>query len=148
MRRLVLAFALGIAVILMVLPSAASAWGRFGTGAVVVASSRTVVVVPRVSVAVVSPFPRAVIVVPQRAVIVAASVPFFAWPPVVYAAPAYAAPATYYAAPPPPAIQREVVYAHGRYVLYGDGVTVAYQWVWVPNPPPPPPPAAGPPPAQ
>jgi hypothetical protein len=58
-------------------------------------------------------------------------------PPVVYASPpAVVAPA------PPPAIQREVVYAHGRHVLLGDGVTVAYQWVWVPEPPagPPPPP--------
>jgi hypothetical protein len=34
------------------------------------------------------------------------------------------------------------VYAHGRHLLLGDGVTVAYRWVWVPNPPagPPPPP--------
>jgi hypothetical protein len=55
--------------------------------------------------------------------------------PVVYTTPVYGPPATYYA---PPAIQREVVYPHGRYVLYGDGLTVAYQWVWVPNPPPPP----------
>lgn len=69
-------------------------------------------------------------------------------PPVVYStpAPAYsAAPATYYA-PRPPAIQREVLYPHGRYLLYGDGVTSAYQWVWVPNPPSPPPPGAVPPP--
>jgi hypothetical protein len=74
--------------------------------------------------------------------------PVYAAPPPVYAAPAPvyapAAPATYYAAPPrPPAIKREVVYPHGRHILYGDGITVAYQWVWVPNPPagaPPPPP--------
>jgi hypothetical protein len=59
-------------------------------------------------------------------------------PPVVYAPP----PAVYASAPPAPAIQREVVYSHGRHVLLGDGVTVAYRWVWVPNPPvgPPPPP--------
>ncbi len=59
-------------------------------------------------------------------------------PPVVYAPPA----AVYASAPPPPAIQREVVYSHGRHVLLGDGVTDAYRWVWVPNPPagPPPPP--------
>jgi hypothetical protein len=60
-------------------------------------------------------------------------------PPVVYSAP----PAVYAAPPPaPPAIRREVVYPNGRHVLLGDGVTVAYQWVWVPNPPagPPPPP--------
>lgn len=63
---------------------------------------------------------------------------YVAAPPVVYAAPVYAAPAvTYYAPPAPPPVQREVVYPHGRYLLYGDGVTIAYQWVWVPNPPPP-----------
>jgi hypothetical protein len=59
-----------------------------------------------------------------------------------YSYSAYPAPA-YYAAPPSyapaaPAVQREVVYPHGRHVLYGDGVRTAYQWVWVPNPPPPP----------
>ena len=65
--------------------------------------------------------------------------------PYYYSAPyAYPAPATYAsapvaAAPQPPAIQREVVYPHGRHVLYGDGVSTPYQWVWVPNPPPPPP---------
>jgi hypothetical protein len=59
-------------------------------------------------------------------------------PPAVYTAP----PAVHVSAPAPPAIEREVVYAHGRHVLLGDGVTTAYQWVWVPNPPagPPPPP--------
>ena len=44
-----------------------------------------------------------------------------------------------YQAPP---VQREVVYPNGKYVLYGDGVTQPWQWVWVPNAPPPP---AGPP---
>jgi hypothetical protein len=63
---------------------------------------------------------------------------YYAPPPtVIYqqAPPAYAA--------APPAVQREVVYPHGKYVLYGDGVTQAWQWVWVPNAPasPPPPPA-------
>jgi len=54
--------------------------------------------------------------------------------PVVYSAP----PAVYAPAPAAaPRVSREVVYAHGRYVLYGDGVSRAYQWVWVPNPPPP-----------
>jgi hypothetical protein len=62
--------------------------------------------------------------------------------PVVYAppAPVYASPQpVYYPRPyaPPPSINREVVYPHGRYLLYGDGVTAAYRWVWVPNPPPP-----------
>ena len=67
--------------------------------------------------------------------------------PIGYPAPVYGYPAPVYSARPvtynaPPAIQREVVYAHGRHVLYGDGVTTAYRWVWVPNPPPP---AAAPP---
>ena len=88
--------------------------------------------------------------------VVAATAPFAyaAAPPVVYQpapmyqapvyqpAQVYAAPPAYAAAPAPP-VQREVVYPNGRYVLYGDGVTQAWQWVWVPSapaPPPPPPP--------
>jgi hypothetical protein len=73
-------------------------------------------------------------------------------PPVAYSPPVYSPPAyaystasyggTYAAAPaaapaPAPLINREVVYAHGRYVLYGDGVHRAFQWIWIPNPPPP-----------
>jgi hypothetical protein len=61
----------------------------------------------------------------------------YAPPPAVYSSPApvvYTRPA-YVAAAPAPA--RQVVYPHGRYVLYGDGVSRAYQWIWVPNPPPP-----------
>jgi hypothetical protein len=91
--------------------------------------------------------------------------PFWAWaaypvypypspyyPPATYYAPSYSAlpaePVTSYSAPAPttPAVQREVVYPHGRHVLYGDGVTTAYQWVWLPNPPQPPAPALAPPP--
>jgi hypothetical protein len=69
------------------------------------------------------------------------AVTYYAPPGVAYGAPVtYAAPppATY--APAPAPVRNEVVYAHGRYVLRGDGVTTAYQWVWIPNPPPPPPP--------
>ncbi len=73
-----------------------------------------------------------------------------AQPVYVYPTPTYAPaqPVSYSAPPAPatPAVQREVVYPHGRHVLYGDGVTTAYQWVWVPNPPAPPPPALAPPP--
>jgi hypothetical protein len=86
---------------------------------------------------------------------------FAAYPPVAYQ-PVYSTPPAYYSAPPvtyappsyapsygaAPAIQREVLYANGRHVLYGDGVTTAYRWVWVPNPPPPPAGAPPPPPAQ
>jgi hypothetical protein len=66
------------------------------------------------------------------------------YPPVVYAPPpaAYYPPPAYYAQPaaqvtyaaPAPPVQNEVVYPHGRYVLRGDGVTSAYQWVWIANP--------------
>ncbi|HXZ73256.1 MAG TPA: hypothetical protein VEH31_20595 [Streptosporangiaceae bacterium] len=71
--------------------------------------------------------------------------------------PAYPAPAYYgapvvYSAPAPavvvqqpaPQYSRVVQYPHGQYVLRGDGVYTAYQWVWIPNPPPPPPPPAPP----
>jgi hypothetical protein len=33
-------------------------------------------------------------------------------------------------------VRREIVYPHGKYVLRGDGVKQAWQWVWVPAPPP------------
>jgi hypothetical protein len=72
----------------------------------------------------------------------------YAPPPVAYAPPpVYAAPAPAYQQAPSyalqvTAVQREVVYPNGRYVLYGDGVRQPWQWVWVPSasPPPPPPP--------
>ncbi|HSL51317.1 MAG TPA: hypothetical protein VK878_19770 [Candidatus Deferrimicrobiaceae bacterium] len=71
--------------------------------------------------------------------------PYYYYPPDYYYAPPptviYQQAPTTYVAPAP--VQREVVYPHGKYVLYGDGVTQAWQWVWVPNapanPPPPPP---------
>src|SRR5882672_4700557 len=77
-------------------------------------------------------------------------------PAVVYASPpaSYDPPTTYYSPPPsgtvsvaPAPTQNVVQYPHGRYELRGDGVTVPYRWVWIPNPPPPPP-AAPPPPAE
>lgn len=40
---------------------------------------------------------------------------------------------------PAPQIEREVVFAEGRYVLLGDGVATPFRWVWVPNPPTAPP---------
>jgi hypothetical protein len=78
--------------------------------------------------------------------------------PPAYAAPAYAAPAyaarayaaPAYAAPapvpsravalqsPPRSYATVVEYPHGRYVLRGDGIHVAYRWVWIPNAPAPP----------
>ena len=60
-----------------------------------------------------------------------------AYPEPVYApAPAYQPQTQLTVAPPVP---REACYEGGCYRLYGDGVTSAYQWVWVPVAPPPPP---------
>jgi hypothetical protein len=63
-------------------------------------------------------------------------------PRVVYPAPVYPEPV--YLAPPPTyypqtqvytaPVRRDVCYPTGCYRLYGDGVSVAYQWVWEPNP--------------
>ena len=61
-------------------------------------------------------------------------------PPVAYVPPPTYQPAPIYAPPQAIAVQREVVYPNGRYVLYGDGVRQPWQWVWVPAAPPPPPP--------
>jgi hypothetical protein len=55
--------------------------------------------------------------------------PYQGYSPPVYQTQAYVA----------PSVQREVCYVGGCYRLQGDGVTVAYQWVWLPNAPPPPP---------
>jgi len=80
--------------------------------------------------------------------------------PSYYAPPAYSAPPTYYAPPvsyapsyAPPVrgtisvapVPNVVEYPNGRYELRGDGTTMPYTWVWIPNPPPPPP--ASPPPS-
>ena len=82
--------------------------------------------------------------------------PYYAYPypyPVYYPEPVYV-PAPAYQAQPQlyvaPSIQREVCYVGGCYRLQGDGVTVAYRWVWIPTVPEPPPapptaPPAGPP---
>jgi hypothetical protein len=76
----------------------------------------------------------------------------YAPPPTYSVPPAYAPPPTYapppyqaapsYAPPQTAAIQREVVYPTGRYVLYGDGVRQPWQWVWMPAVAPPPLPPA------
>ena len=89
--------------------------------------------------------------IPYRAPAVVAAPPpaYYSPAPAYYApAPAYSPPPAYVervsVAPAPatyaaPAQTRVVRYAHGNYVLRGDGVHTAYQWVWIPNPPPPPP---------
>src|SRR5574337_1265142 len=75
------------------------------------------------------------------------AVPVVAPPPVVYSPyplvytypPVYTVPSQVVVTAPMPTV---VQYPHGRYELRGDGVTIPYQWVWIPNPPPPPPTAA------
>jgi len=48
----------------------------------------------------------------------------------------------------PTALARSAIeYPGGRYELRGDGVTIPYNWVWIPNPPAGPPAPAPPPPA-
>lgn len=76
-------------------------------------------------------------------------VPVASYPPAYYYAgyyaPRYYYPAAYVAAPP--AVwtgPRVVQYAHGRYELRGDGVSVPYVWVWIPNGSPAPPVPANP----
>jgi len=73
------------------------------------------------------------------------------YPAPYYPARAYAAyPATYMAAAPAQSAgwtgPRVVEYAHGRYELRGDGVSVPWAWVWIPSPSPavPPPNPDGP----
>lgn len=68
---------------------------------------------------------------------------------------AYSAPAPTYSAPPAqvqqtyaapaPAQPTVFQYPHGRYELRGDGITTAYQWVWISNPTIAPPPLGAPP---
>jgi len=85
----------------------------------------------------------------------ALSYPYYAYPYPTYPYSAYPAPVppVVYETPPvqpplaaaqPPLVQREVVYPNGKYVLYGDGMTQPWQWVWFaaapPGPPAPPPP--------
>jgi hypothetical protein len=63
--------------------------------------------------------------------------------PYPYPYPVYMQPQEYIQAP-----ERDVCYPGGCYHLNGDGVNVAYQWIWIPSapssPPPPPPPSSPP----
>lgn len=95
--------------------------------------------------------------------VAAAPIVVYSAPPAYYAPPTYYVPPVYYAPPvaydpppisgqpangtvsvAPPTTSNVVQYPHGRYELRGDGVSVPYRWVWIPNPPPPP---AAPPPS-
>ena len=57
-------------------------------------------------------------------------------PPVVYSVPADETVSVALAPPPMPSV---IPYPTGRYELRGDGITIPYQWVWIPNPPSAPP---------
>ena len=61
-----------------------------------------------------------------------------AYPYYPYPYPAYST-TVYAPEPTAAAVQRNVCYAEGCYHLQGDGVTIPYQWIWVPSAPPPPP---------
>lgn len=75
--------------------------------------------------------------------------PPYSYPPSYYGPPASYGPPVRYAAPsatvsvaPARPTPNVVQFATGRYELRGDGVSVAYAWVWIPNPPTAPPQAA------
>lgn len=148
MRR-ILAVLMVVALIGAVAVPAADAGGRHGhghRGGAVIGLAAFALFAPLIIAGEVL---AAAATIPYRAPVVAPA-PYYAPAPAYYApAPAYSAQPAYVeqvsVAPAParasaPAISRVVQYANGRYVLRGDGVYTAYQWVWVPNPPPPPPP--------
>jgi hypothetical protein len=125
-RHFALACALGIAVILVILPSAAGAQCRHGHGAVVVASRGSVVIVPRSSVVVVSPAHRQVFVgarvlVGPR-VLVGGFVGPGWWGPAWYRYP-YPYPVTYAS---PPVIQQEAP-------TYAPPASTGQYWYYCPD---------------
>jgi hypothetical protein len=67
-------------------------------------------------------------------------------PPPVYTTPVYVPVVVPLAGPGPAAPARSSVieYPEGRYELRGDGVSILYNWVWIPNPPAGPPASAPP----
>jgi len=130
MKKLVTIVALGAILLGIAVPPAdAHGHGHGGSGALALAAFAAFNIL-------FLPFALAASVIPPVAYPAPAPVTYSA-PAAYSAAPAYSAPAPAYASAPAPRISREVVYAQGRYVLFGDGVNRAYQWVWVPNPPPP-----------
>ena len=94
--------------------------GGLALGAVAAATAPLIYAPPPVYAA-----PPPVVYQPPPPVVYQQPPAVYQQPPGVYQQPAVAP------APPGPLVQREVVYPHGRYVLYGDGVTQPWQWVWV-----------------
>lgn len=148
MRRILAGLLVATLIVALAAP-AADARGGHGPGKAVIGLAAFALFAPLVIVGEVLAH-----TVPYRAPVVVAPPPVYSSPPVYYApAPTSYAPTHAYSAPPPvarstyaatPAQTNVVQYPHGRHVLRGDGVTTAYQWVWIPNPPPPPPPPARP----
>ena len=69
----------------------------------------------------------------------------YATPPAYDPAPAYGAPGGGAPTASPGGGPTVIEFANGRYELRGDGVSLPYAWVWIPNAPPPPPPPPAPP---
>jgi hypothetical protein len=61
-----------------------------------------------------------------------ATTPTYSTTPAYGATSAASAPPTTWTPSTGQDFQREVVYPQGKYVLLGDGVRYAYQWIWVP----------------
>lgn len=133
MRRLVVAVVVGTLLLGLAVPGAeAHGWGL---GAAIVGLATFAVFAPIVVAGTVIAHAVPPVYAPPPAY-----APAYAPPPAYAPAPAYVAPVstrTSYRNTSPTG--NVVQYATGRYVLRGDGVTTAYQWVWIPNPPPPPP---------
>jgi len=100
-------------------------------------------------------FPFAVVAATPALVYAAPSVyyapPVYVEPPVSYRAPVSYGPPVSYAPPQSPTVSvapapmpNVVQFSTGRYELRGDGLSIPYTWVWIPNAPTAPPPAATP----
>jgi hypothetical protein len=145
MRRILAVLLVGTCVVVLAAPAAHA--GGHGVARVVIGLATFAIFAPLIVVGEVI----AHAVPPYRAPAVVVAPPPLSYAPAstYYAAPpAYGAPSAYAAAPayanqayiaPAPVPPRVVEYPHGRYMLRGDGITTAYQWVWIPNPPSAPP---------
>jgi hypothetical protein len=153
MRRIV-AVLLVVTCVLALAPRAAHAGGhgaaRAAIGLATFAIFAPFIIVGEVLAHAVPPYRAPAVVVAPPPLSYAPAPTYYAAPPAYGAPPAYAAAPAYanraYIVSSP--VQPRVVqYPHGRYVLQGDGIAIAYQWVWIPNPPSAPP-AAPPAPSQ
>ena len=148
MRRILAVLLVGTCIVVLAAPAAHA--GGHGVARIVIGLATFAIFAPLIVVGEViahavppyrAPTVPAVVVAPPPLAYAPAPT-YYAAPPVYgapspyAAAPAYANPASIASVPVQP---RVVQYPHGRYVLQGDGITTAYQWVWIPNPPSAPP---------